>query len=119
MAPEVFKGRYDEKCDIWSCGIIMYSLLQDNLPFDVSTNRNKMPTLLKNFDFKRVIDYATISLEGKDFIKSLLEKDAKKRISAADALNHEWFKSSFNGYSIKIADKVLENLLSFKVKKYG
>jgi calcium-dependent protein kinase len=39
MAPEVINGKYDEKCDIWSAGIIMHILLVGNHPFDgVSDN---------------------------------------------------------------------------------
>ena len=34
VAPEVFKNNYNEKCDIWSCGVIMYTLLSNNKPFD-------------------------------------------------------------------------------------
>jgi calcium-dependent protein kinase len=33
MAPEVFSGRYDEKCDIWSCGVMLYKLISKNFPF--------------------------------------------------------------------------------------
>lgn len=33
MAPEVFSNKYDNKCDLWSCGIIMYTLLTGNTPF--------------------------------------------------------------------------------------
>jgi calcium-dependent protein kinase len=34
MAPEVFTGYYDEKCDIWSCGVILYKLLSGRYPFE-------------------------------------------------------------------------------------
>ena len=33
VAPEVFQENYDEKCDIWSIGVITYMLLTDRSPF--------------------------------------------------------------------------------------
>jgi len=35
IAPEVLKNSYDQKCDIWSLGVIAYQLFsQDEYPFD-------------------------------------------------------------------------------------
>lgn len=33
MAPEIIKGSYDEKVDIWACGVILYILYSGSPPF--------------------------------------------------------------------------------------
>ena len=40
MAPEVITGSgYDEKCDVWSIGIILYTLIMGRVPFNGNTDR--------------------------------------------------------------------------------
>jgi calcium-dependent protein kinase len=54
IAPEVFTENYDEKCDMWSCGVILYILLCGYPPFSGSTSQEIMVCIQKGaFSFPR------------------------------------------------------------------
>ena len=91
IAPEVLQGSYDEKCDIWSIGVILFILLCGKPPFN---GRNDYEILSKvrkgmyNFDSP---EWKNISPEVKNLITEMLTSDPEKRPSAKKALKHSWF----------------------------
>ena len=92
IAPEVIEKHYDEKCDIWSCGVIMYILLSGRPPFGGDNDDEIMEQVkIGKYDLEES-PFDKISNSGKDLIKKLLIFDPKKRISAREALDHPWFK---------------------------
>jgi calcium-dependent protein kinase len=92
IAPEVLSYKYNEKCDIWSCGIIMYILLSGCPPF-YGKNDDEIFESIKNkkLFFKQPI-WNEVSDSAKSLIKSLLEYDFNKRPSAEKAMDHKWFQ---------------------------
>ncbi len=92
IAPEVIMKKYNQKCDIWSIGVIMYVLIAREPPFKgVSVDEVFMKILNNRPNFNHS-SFNKISSEGKDFIARLLEKDPTRRPSALEALYHSWFK---------------------------
>ena len=122
IAPEVLKQKYNEKCDIWSCGVILYILLSQNLPFcteDENEEKLKEKILEGKYDLESP-PFDKISKNAKDLITKLLNEDPKKRISAEEALNHPWFKDNkskelFNQINDEnILKKMVENLQNYR-----
>ena len=69
MAPEILEGKkYDSKCDIWSLGVLLYTLLSGYSPFEAST-RNDMFYKIKaaKFTFDHP-EFADVSEDAKDLI---------------------------------------------------
>jgi len=91
IAPEVIKEKYTEKCDIWSCGIIMYLLLSGHYPFYSESDQEVQKLILSgkvNFDHP---EFSKVSKPAKDVIKYLLTYDPNQRPTAELALKHSFF----------------------------
>jgi serine/threonine protein kinase len=87
-APEIIVGNpYNNKCDIWSTGIILYHMLLGKLPF---YDRNL------NFLFQKIAftesDFSGISADLTSLIKGLLKKNPKERHSLSDILDSHCFQ---------------------------
>ncbi|XP_059651189.1 CDPK-related kinase 3-like [Cornus florida] len=93
VAPEVLHRCYSLEADIWSIGVITYILLCGSRPFWARTESGIFRAVLRadpNFDD---LPWPSVSLEAKDFVKRLLNKDYRKRMTAAQALMHPWLRS--------------------------
>ncbi|KAJ6376188.1 hypothetical protein OIU77_001035 [Salix suchowensis] len=92
VAPEVLHRSYNLEADMWSIGVITYILLCGSRPFWARTESGIFRSVLRvdpNFDDS---PWPAVSPEAKDFVKRLLNKDHRKRMTAAQALTHPWLR---------------------------
>ncbi len=94
MAPEVIAGYYDKKCDLWSLGVIMYILLCGEPPFIGEDDYETLEIVkLGKYSYSGS-QWSNVSKQGKALIDKLLTFDAKKRISAEEALKDPWITNN-------------------------
>ena len=107
IAPEVLKRNYNAKCDLWSCGIILYVLLVGYPPFTGKTTDELLSNVSKG-EYKMDGSYwSSISKNAKNLVKSLLDLDPNKRLTAQQALDHPWI---LDNNKIELSN----NILSFQ-----
>ena len=116
-SPEVINNLYDEKCDEWSCGVMMYILLTGEAPFQGETEEEIFEKIKKceyNFDLPK---FQEVNENCKDLIRKLLEPNINKRIKASEALRHPFFTEEFNPNKALTENKdlsVLDILIKIK-----
>ncbi|CDW73027.1 protein kinase domain containing protein [Stylonychia lemnae] len=118
IAPEVLKKKYDEKCDIWSIGVILHVLLCGAPPFQGRTDEQIFEAIQLGYITFASPEWENISNEGKIFIKKLLQVNPDARYSARQALDDPWIKIYTGGDNVQlaysVAKKVLNNLRYFR-----
>ena len=91
ISPEIIKGNYDEKCDIWACGVILYILLCGYPPFNGSSDKEVYNIISQvKYDFNQPL-WKNVSKYAKELIKNMLTL-AKNRYTAKQVLSSKWFE---------------------------
>ncbi|KAK1443235.1 serine/threonine-protein kinase [Babesia gibsoni] len=115
IAPDVLKGVYDSKCDIWSIGVILYILLCGFPPFNGANETEiikKVQTGKYSFDMPQ---WRKVSESAKDLIRRMITYNPAKRITAAEALEHHWIQYMTKNVNIDLPalESSINNMKSF------
>ena len=120
IAPEVLNKKYNNECDLWSAGVILYMFIVGHAPFDGKNDKEIMEKVKKGNFLKNEERWIKASNEVKDLINKLLIYEPEKRLTAFEALKHPWFKITnsnmlYNNISKEEVLKCIQNLLSYKI----
>ena len=112
-SPEVVDNLYDENCDEWSCGVLMYILLCGEPPF-YGENEEEIFDKVKKCDYSFSNPaFKKVSKNCKDLIRKLLEPKKQYRIKAREALRHPFFTENFDPNSAMTENTDLNYLKQF------
>ena len=121
IAPEVLKKKYNNKCDIWSSGVIMYILLLGYPPFNGTSEQEIFKKIKKGKIEKDTPEWRKISHNAQDLLSKMLEKNYEKRLSASECLSHPWITEVENYPRRRIGNSmmstVLKRIYNFNVKE--
>ena len=114
VAPEVLKGKYNFKCDIWSVGIILYLMITGTAPYPAQHSEelfNAISTF--KLDVNSVV-LSQASPEVRDLLSLLLSRNPDDRPTAQEALNHPWFSTQQPVKELRLDPMVLFSLKRFR-----
>ena len=89
VSPEVLKGKYNQKCDIWSAGVILYAMLSGCFPFEGETDKDICKAIMEKDYIFSFFEWRDISDNAKDLINHMF-CDEEQRYSAEEVLKHPW-----------------------------
>ncbi|TNN14412.1 Ribosomal protein S6 kinase alpha-2 isoform 3 [Schistosoma japonicum] len=97
VAPEVLKMQgYHAACDVWSLGVLMYTMLFGQTPFAVKPNESS-EVVLSRIESGRLDlvnnNWNKISDSARDLLTNMLNPEPSKRCTASMILSHPWIKN--------------------------
>ncbi|CAI0437219.1 unnamed protein product, partial [Linum tenue] len=114
VAPEVLRRRYGKETDVWSAGVILYILLSGVPPFWAENEKGIFDAILQgDIDFESH-PWPVISSGAKDLVQKMLTQDPKRRITAAQVLDHPWLKEGGEASDKPIDSAVLSRMKQFR-----
>jgi len=105
MAPEVVRGDFNHKADLWSVGVVMYSIVAGVFPFDSDSQREIVRQIMKSDPSYTEEEWTSMSDESIRFILSILTRMTGARPEAESLLVDPWFSKDKRTYASKIIPK--------------
>ncbi|XP_004856984.1 ribosomal protein S6 kinase alpha-2 isoform X2 [Heterocephalus glaber] len=94
VAPEVLKRQgYDAACDVWSLGILLYTMLAGFTPFANGPDDTPEEILARIGSGKYALsggNWDSISDAAKDVVSKMLHVDPQQRLTTMQVLKHPW-----------------------------
>ena len=116
IAPEILKSDYNEKCDVWSIGVILFILLGGRPPFGGDNDKEILDAVKQGVFSFAGPEWKSISSDAKDLIKLMLTYDPTLRIGAEGAMNHIWIKKkAHESIDLPSTLNALTHLRTFRV----
>jgi calcium-dependent protein kinase len=112
IAPEVLARSYNESCDMWSCGVILYILLCGRPPFNGRSESEIIESVTHGRYSLGAGLWSNVSSSAKDLISKLLQRNPDKRLTARQALDHEWIVNASRESMSSRAPLLTEVLIS-------
>ena len=109
ISPEVIEGEYDELCDVWSAGVILYIMLAGYPPFYSDIDSEIMEKIKKGHYEMDGPVFDGISDQAKDLISHMV-CCRSKRFSAEKVLQHPWLNTDLSPQNTPENNQVKLNL---------
>ena len=116
MAPEMINGNFVYASDVWSIGVILFTMVTGKQPFRGKSKQEVFDKIkLGEYDTKS-LQRSKCSKELKDLIKKMLVIEHTKRITVESALEHIWFKQFEIDKKINLVvdQEIIESLKQFQ-----
>lgn len=112
VAPEVLKGSYTFKCDLWSVGIMLYLMITGVAPFPGKQSEELLNAISTFKLDTNAPALAKASPLVRDLLAQLLTRSPDDRPTALQALNHPWFNSQ------PVQEHRLDPIVLFSLKRF-
>mmetsp|Transcript_12722 Transcript_12722/g.38367 ORF Transcript_12722/g.38367 Transcript_12722/m.38367 type:complete len:528 (-) Transcript_12722:1419-3002(-) len=114
VAPEVLRRKYTWQADLWSLGVILYILLSGMPPFYGDTEEQIFKMILRGQVDMQSAPWPTISPQAKNLVLQLLMRDPTKRLTASQALQHEWLREQE-----VLSDAPLDSVVVTRIQQFA